>query len=208
MNRSLRLIVPVLAALLAACGSTSDLKPDAKPETAGAAQNQNIKPGVDLSAYDKVVVLDFVDGTDTSKIKPDQARAHAEMMAADLHTFSDLIASKIRETGAFSQVTRETSPGKALVISGRVTRMTEGSSALRFWVGMGAGSSYFDASVRLTDAETGNVLGGATTDNNSWPLGGALAAGQTVRGFMELSAGKIATRLRDGKQGHPTASTH
>jgi hypothetical protein len=200
MNNYIRFIVPLVALALAACGTTSDIKPDAKPVSEGGAPMQNVKLTVDLSGYDKVVVLDFIDATDTAKLKPDQLRSHNEMMTTDLHQFSDLIARKIRETGAYSDVVREPGPGKALVVSGRVTRLVEGNSALRLWIGMGAGSSYFDAEVKLSDAETGNTLGSATTGNNSWPLGGALASGQTVQCFLELSATKIATRLRDGKK--------
>jgi hypothetical protein len=207
MNKYLRFIVPLVAATLAACGTTSDIKPDAKPAAEGGAPTQNVKLTVDLSGYDKVVVLDFIDATDTSRLKPDQARAHAELMATDLRIFSDLIAKDIRATGAYLDVVREPAPGKALVISGRVTRLVEGNSALRLWIGMGAGSSYFDAEVKLTDNETGNTLGSATTGNNSWPLGGALASGQTVQSFLELSASKIAARLRDGKKTQ-TAAVH
>jgi Domain of unknown function (DUF4410) len=206
MHSYLRIIVPLLAAALTACGTTSDIKPDPAPAAEGGAPTQNVKLTVDLSGYDKVVVLDFADATDTSKLKPDQLRSHSEMMATDLHHFSDLIARDIRNTGAYSDVVREPSPGHALVISGRVTRLVEGNSALRLWIGMGAGSSYFDAEVKLLDSESGNTLGSATTGNNSWPLGGALASGQTVESFLELSATKIATRLRDGKKSHAAPS--
>ncbi len=205
MSSYIRFIVPVLAVALTACGTTSDIKPDIAPAAEGGAPTQNVKLTVDLSGYDKVVVLDFADATDTSKLKPDQLRSHNEMMATDLHHFSDLIARDIRDTGAYSEVVREPSSGKALVISGRVTRLVEGNSALRLWIGMGAGSSYFDAEVKLSDSETGNTLGSATTGNNSWPLGGALASGQTVQSFLELSATKIATRLRDGKKSQSSA---
>jgi Domain of unknown function (DUF4410) len=205
MNSYIRFIVPVLAVALTACGTTSDIKPDSAPVAEGGAPTKNVKLTVDLSGYDKVVVLDFTDATDTSKLKPDQLRSHNEMMATDLHHFSDLIARDIRDTGAYSEVVREPSEGKALVVSGRVTRLVEGNSALRLLIGMGAGSSYFDAEVKLSDSETGTTLGSATTGNNSWPLGGALAAGQTVQGFLELSAIKIATRLRDGKKSQSSA---
>jgi hypothetical protein len=206
MNGYLRILAPLLAAVLAACGTTSDIKPDAKPVAEGGAPTQNVKLTVDLSAYDKVVVLDFVDGTDTRKLKPDELRSHNETMTTYLHHFSDLIAHDIRQTGAYSEVLREPGPGKALVVSGRVTRLTEGNSALRLWIGFGAGSSYFDAEVKLSDAETGNLLGSATSGNNSWPLGGALASGQTVESFLEVSATKIATRLRDGKKNQTVAA--
>jgi Domain of unknown function (DUF4410) len=215
MNNYVRIIVPMVAAVLAACGTTSELRPAAsEPETVGAAspaQKPNAelktKPAVDLSGYDRVVVLDFIDGTDTSKLKPEQVRTHNEVMAGNLHVFSDLIARKIRESGAYSEVERQPVSGKALVVSGRVTRLVEGNGTLRLLIGMGAGSSYFDASVQLSDSETDSVLASATTGNNSWVLGGGLAATQTVASFMDLSATRIAARLRDGKKGPaPTSS--
>ncbi len=214
MNNYIRLIVPVLAALAAACGTTSELQRPADTvsattpahDTAGPAQK--LKPHVDLSEYDKVVVLDFTDGTDASKLKPEQVSIHNTMMANNLHRFSDLIAQKISETKAYSQVAREPSPGKALVVSGRVTRLVEGNGTLRLLVGFGAGSSYFDAMVQLSDAESGAVIASASTDNNSWALGGGLAATQTVQSFMDLSATRIAARLRDGKNGPSAAKAN
>ena len=215
MNTYIRLFVPVLAALAAACGTTSELQQPAKPETVSAttpgqetAAHAQIKPHVDLSGYDKVVVLDFTDGTDTSKLKPEQVHPHSTMMANNLHIFSDLIAQKISETKAYSEVAREPAPGKALVVSGKVTRLVEGNGTLRLLVGFGAGSSYFDAMVQLTDAESGNVIASASTDNNSWALGGGLAATQTVQSFMDLSATRIAARLRDGKKGPSAAKAN
>ena len=216
MNNYIRLIVPVLATLAAACGTTSELQQPATPEAVGAttpaqetaAPAQKIKPHVDLSGYDKVVVLDFTDGTDTSKLKPEQVQLHSTIMANNLHMFSDLVAQKISETGAYSEVVRQPTPGKALVVSGKVTRLVEGNGTLRLLVGFGAGSSYFDAMVQLSDAESGNVIASASTDNNSWALGGGLAATQTVQSFMNLSATRIAARLRDGKKGPAAAKAN
>ncbi len=219
MNTYVRLIVPMFAALAAACGTTSELQQPVNPETAatipaqqgtahaqsGATAAQKTKAHVDLSAYDSVVVLDFTDGTDTSKLKPEQVSLHNKLMVNNLRIFSDLIAQKITETHAYSQVSRDPVQGKALVVSGKVTRLDEGNGTLRLLVGFGAGSSYFDAMVQLTDAESGTVIASASTDNNSWALGGGLAATQTVQSFMELSATRIAARLSDGKKG-PTAA--
>ena len=43
MNSYLRFIVPLLAVALAACGTTSDIKPDGKPAAEGGAR-QFISP--------------------------------------------------------------------------------------------------------------------------------------------------------------------
>jgi uncharacterized NAD-dependent epimerase/dehydratase family protein len=73
---------------------------------------------------------------------------------------------------------------------------------------MGAGSSYFDATTALADAETGASLGLVTTDKNSWALGGGIAAGQTVQSFMQGAAEKIAKELKERKKGATVASRH
>jgi hypothetical protein len=191
----------VLSAALAACGSTSNIKPVQQADAVVAAPAQRHGARIDVSGYDRVVVLDFIDATDKSALSPDKARAHDEAMATAVRQFPDLIAHKLRESGAFSEVVRGPSPGKALAVSGRITRLVEGSDALRLWIGMGAGSSYFDATTELSDAESGQALGQVATDKNSWALGGFIAARQTVASFMEGAAQRIAAQLRDSKQG-------
>jgi len=205
MNSRVHVLAPLLALALAACGTTGNIQPTPKASTVGAAHG---KQTLDLSAYDKVVVLDFVDATDKSGLKPEKARAFADTMATAVRTFPDLIAQRIRDTAAFPEVVRGPSTGKALVVSGRITRYEEGNGALRFLIGMGAGSSYFDATTELADAESGSALGSVATDKNSWVLGGGLAATQTVESFMQGAAQKIAAELRDGKQGAALAASH
>ena len=111
--------------------------------------------------------------------------------------FANLIVAATRQTDAFESVSRETSgaPG-TLVISGEITEYDPGNSMARLWL-PGAGSSDFDATVRFTDAQTGEVLGTVTANKHSWALGGAIAAGQTVDTLMEDVAGKIAERLAE-----------
>jgi len=72
-----------------------------------------------------------------------------------------------------------------------ITRFVEGNAALRFLVGMGAGSSYFDA----TDGASGSSIATLSADKNSWGLGGSLAAGQTVYTFMDEAAKKTAKEV-------------
>ena len=114
--------------------------------------------------------------------------------------FADLIALELESTKAFEKVTRGTAPQPgSLSVSGDTTRCAEGSSSLRFWVGMGAGSSYFDATVQFADADTGEKLGEMLVDKNSWALGGGMAAGQTVQSFMQEAAKKIAAQVAKSK---------
>ena len=194
-------LVILLACLLGACGTTGNIQPSTPPQAAAPVPKG--APAVDLSAYDKVVVLDFADATDKNKLKPAEVDAYSATVASATRSFADLIATKVRVSGAFQEVARTATPGKVLSVSGRITRLTEGSSALRFWVGMGAGSSYFEATTELSDAESGASLGTIHTDKNSWALGGGIESAQTVQSFMEGASDKIATQLRDSRKGLP-----
>jgi hypothetical protein len=209
-NRLMRIAITSLVALLGACGTTSNIQPaaraDSNPKTAVPVQTG--KPLVDLAAYDTVAVLDFRDATDKSKIKPEKLQAYSDTVATATRSFADLIAQKVRESGAFPTVVRGPATGRALVVSGSITRLVEGNSALRLLVGMGAGSSYFEANTELSDGESGQSLGRIATDKNSWALGGGIAAGQTVESFMQGAATKIAQQLRQNKQGLPVAKSH
>ena len=225
MRNRVRLTALAALASLAACGTTSNIKPaatmptstTAKAPTATAAPaaaaarvatvnaptatpTQKAKVTLDLSGYDRVVVLDFQDATDKSKLASDKARAYGDTVATAVRTFPELIAQKIRDTGAFQEVVRTASAGKALRVSGRITRLTEGSGTLRLLVGFGAGSSYFEAVTELTDAESNQALGELATDKNSWALGGGLAATQTVQSFMQGAAKRIAAQLSAAKK--------
>lgn len=167
----------ILGISLTACGTMSTIE---APE----------QPAIDFSAYDHVTVLDFGDATRDSDLPEFAGR-----------NFADRIASEVQETEAYSEVSRDSIEGSSLVVSGDVTRYAEGNATLRFLIGMGAGSSYFDAVVRFTDSVTGEALGELTVDRNSWVLGGGIAAGQTVEGFMEAAARRVAEELAKSK-GH------
>lgn len=198
----------VLCAALAACGTTSNIRSSASADGAAAGTARGAASRIDASGYDRIVVLDFVDATGKGGLSPEQARSHDQAMASAVRVFPDLIAQKLRESGAYREVVRGPAQGRALVVSGRITRLVEGSGALRFWVGMGAGSSYFDATTELADSETGQSLGQVVTDKNSWALGGIIAASQTVASFMEGAAQKIATELAAARRGMAARNTH
>lgn len=162
---------------LAACGSTSGIK-----STEGEAIDLN------LSSYENVVVLDFGDATKKTNV-PDFAGKE----------FADRIAAKIREKQVFKKVSRAPLEEKSVVVSGNITKYTEGSSALRLLVGFGAGSSHFDANVNLMDSQSKQKLGEIIVDKKSWVLGGIMASTQTVDGFMNGAAKKIASEIADAK---------
>lgn len=172
----MKYLVPALAVvvslLLSSCGTTSSLE-DAKGNVIAGTQR-----------FSKVVVQDY-----TSSVEDDEDGG-AKVAASGF--FPDHIVKQLHSQDRPVAVSRNTKPdADTLVIDGVITRYNEGNAALRLFVGMGAGSSYFDATTRFKDSK-GNVLGQIVTDKNSWALGGGLAASQTTQKFMENAAEKIA----------------
>jgi hypothetical protein len=185
MKKSLILLVIAAgAALVSGCGSTSNMKP-----VAGA----DIRS---LQKYNRVCVLAI--GNKTSS----QPEAGSEYMQSQGRRFADLIALEVEKKAVFEKVAHVAAPQPgSLVIQGDITRCVEGSAAMRLLVGLGAGSSYFDATVQFADADTGQQLGEITVDKNSWVLGGGIASTQTVEEFMEGAAKKIAEQAARAKNG-------
>ena len=166
------------------CGTTSGLK-----STAGGG-------AFNLAKFDQVLVLDFTNAVPAAKLKPDKV----PLVVAKGRQFADLVTAELVKTKAFTKVARAEAPAAGnLIVGGAITRCTEGSAAARLWIGMGAGSSYFDAQVVLADGATGECLGELVVDKNSWPLGGGLASKQTVDTFMQGAAEKLARELAKAK---------
>ena len=158
------------AFLLSACGSTSTLQ-----GSHGAAITATRK-------FSKVTVQDFK----VAVLK------HADEAASTRGSFPDLIAGEIKKTGRFSSVSRNAKPdARTLVIDGVVTKYDKGSASKRLWIGMGFGMALLEANVEFLDSK-GAKIGNIKVDKNSWPLGGAIAAGQNPQGFMNGAADKIA----------------
>ena len=180
----------VAAATVSSYGKTTRLEP--------AASGQDI----DLGKYSCVIVLDFEDQTTVKSKKPKKIQRHQEAMLIARKYLADQIAAEIRSTGIFDEVSREPSTKEALLISGSITRYQKGDAAARLMIGMGAGSSYFDADVRFKDNITGSEIGFMKVDKESWGLGGGLAATQSVEHFMQGAARKIAKELSRVKDGN------
>ena len=157
---------------LVSCGSVTAVKP-----------NSTVPGSVTTvgKTYSKVLVQDFTPSADSG----------AE--AATGAQFAAIIAGKVMSSKPTVSVSRT---GKAdantLIIGGEITRFVEGNAALRLLIGMGAGSSYFDANVRLSDGVSGAAISSLKADKNSWGLGGSIAASQTVETFMNEAATKTA----------------
>lgn len=165
----------LLPTLMTSCGSTTTLK-----------STQGAELAVSARKFQKVIVKDFTTSVRSTGVEAEIATS----------TFPEHIAALIRRSGAFKTVTRDgPADEKTLVISGVITRYTEGSAMMRYVVGMGAGSAYFDATTQFSDS-SGASLGSIVTDKNSWGLGGAIAATQTPQAFMSEAAQKIAAEAR------------
>ncbi|MEY2536336.1 MAG: hypothetical protein QOG67_76 [Verrucomicrobiota bacterium] len=164
-------VVAIVAALiLTGCGTTSGLQ-----GARGGALTQTRK-------FSSVTVQDF-------KVSVSEHQDEARSAGA---SFADLIASEIRKAGRFSKIMRNAQPdANTLVISGTVTKYDEGSTQKRIWLGMGFGMSFLEANVNFRDSK-GSEIGVIKVDKNSWPLGGAFAAGQNPHSFMNGAADKIA----------------
>lgn len=164
----------ILAALVTiiftACGSTSSLQ---------GPHGTAVTPA---RKFSKVTIQDF-------KVSVPE---HADEASSTRVSFPDLIASEIKKTRRFSTVVRNAKPdSNTLVIDGVVTKYDEGSASKRFFLGMGFGMSFLEASVEFRDSK-GVRLGSIKVDKNSWPLGGGLATGQNPHSFMSGAADKIA----------------
>jgi Domain of unknown function (DUF4410) len=153
MFSRLLLLIPVL--VLVSCGSVSGLKSSTGTQITAVTRS-----------YTRVLVRDFTHTvSDDDGTTPIAARK-----------FADTIATAVKSASPATPVTRQGTAGSGtLVINGVVTRYMEGNAALRLFVGMGAGSSYFDATVQFSDGATGASLGSLTVDKNSWALGGIMA---------------------------------
>lgn len=171
--------------LLAACGSTSGLRTES-----AAARKQ-------IGDYPRVEVADFA-VTATKDTKDDheaQAKFQAQLAEARAR-IADLIAEEIGERAAFDEVSRAALEGSALRVTGTITRYEEGNIAARMVTGF-VGQAHFEATVTVSDRESGEVLGNFVIDRNSWPLpiGASTNAVQNVGMFMSGAAKRIADEL-------------
>jgi len=165
------LVLALAGCLLSSCGTTSSLK-----GTHGEAITSTRK-------FSKVTVQD---------LKLSVAEVGEKVTASKVY-FADRIATALNKTGRFASVKRNATPdANTLVIDGVITKYVEGNPTLRFFIGMGAGSAFFESDVTLRDSK-GSTIGKVKVDKNSWALGGGIAAGQSPQSFMEGAADKIAS---------------
>jgi uncharacterized protein DUF4410 len=135
---------------------TGSLKPAIEDKDAGLV---GIAPGFTVKTYQVVAVEPF-SVTDPA-IKDDGDRRLAASMSAFLQ--SELVR-RLRESGVFSRVvnlaetTMPQTPDRTLKLQGTITRLGEGSQALRAFFGAyGAGRTRTQVEMRFIDARTGEV---------------------------------------------------
>ena len=171
MRRKLSLLAIAGSLILTSCGTTSSLQ-----DPHGATITTPSRK------FAKVTVQDF-----KATILDKEGKAGAAQIS-----FADRIATAIKKSGKFSNVGRNAKPdANTLVIDGTITKYEEGKPALRLFIGMGAGSSFFEADVEFRDGKRTSI-GKIKVDKNSWALGGGVAAGQTPQTFMDGAADKVA----------------
>ncbi len=182
-----------------------NLKPAVADKDAGLV---GLAPGFDLKNYPVVAVEPFP-VTDPA-IKDDGDRKLAASMSAFLH--SELVR-RLRESGVFTRVvnlaetTMPASQERTLKLSGTITRLGEGSQALRMmWGAYGAGRTRTQVEMRFVDARNGQVQL-VTADRRIASVGmwGGSSKDHLKESYDDMARdlGKFLTRLSRGET--PTA---
>ncbi len=156
------------SALAAGCYGSYQVSPDETVGAGGLTASQSdrdagrvgIAPGFDVKGYRVVAVAKFpvVD----PGLKDDDDRRLGEQMSVFLR--SEMVR-RLRESTLFARVVNlsetEFQPGddKTLKLEGAITRMGEGSQAMRAIFGLyGAGAAKIQAETRLADMQSGQIV--------------------------------------------------
>jgi hypothetical protein len=167
MAVSARFLTLVLALAVAGCYGAQQTRPDDAVGAGGlkpAVEDKDaglvgLAPGFELKAY-RVVAVEPFPVTDPN-IKDDDDRRLAASMSAFLQ--SELVR-RLRESNVFTRVvnlaetTMPQTSERALKLSGTISRLGEGSQALRMFFGLyGAGRTRTQVEMRFADVRTGEV---------------------------------------------------
>jgi len=152
--------------LLAGCGAHRMTPVDARPvgdlkaevvDTDGG--HVGVAPDFKPAAY-RVVVLEPFE-VSASEIKDQDDVRFAKDMAAYLHA---QVLRRLQAAGIFASVvdatvsTAQSSGERAIRLQGQISKLTEGSQALRYFVGFGAGAAKAQIETRLVDAQSQRVV--------------------------------------------------
>ncbi len=152
-----------LALVLAGCGAqrmtpvgpqaVGGLTPDLEDADGGhVAMRQGFSP----KNYTVIILTPFK--VAPTEIKDGEDAVLATHMPAQLQA---QLRTQLRVAGIFAKVidASDAAPAgeKALRLEGDITKLTEGSQAMRYWVGFGAGAAKAQIETRLIDLESAQV---------------------------------------------------
>jgi hypothetical protein len=159
------LVSIVVVALMAGCGAhrmppvapvaVGDLKPAVEDASAGLV---GMRPDFSAKRYAVIVLTPFK--VASSEVKDDEDARLAKDMTAYLQA---QLVRRLEAAGIFAKVVDATASAnvpaaeKTLRLEGDVTKLTEGSQAVRYFVGFGAGAAKAQIETRLVDAASGRV---------------------------------------------------
>jgi hypothetical protein len=153
------------ALLLSGCGAhrmspvapqtIGDLKPELEDADGGLV---GMRPGLALKSYTAIILTPFKVAPGDIKDEED-ARLAKDMTAY----FQAQLVRRLQAAGIFARVidaaASEATSGedKALRLEGDMTKLTEGSQALRYFVGFGAGAAKAQIETRLVDVQSRRI---------------------------------------------------
>jgi hypothetical protein len=178
------------------------LKPNIEDSDAGLV---GIAPGFNLKAYRVIVVESFL--VAPNEIKDEEDARLAKDMSAYLR---GRLVSRLRADGTFPEVmdggliAEPPAGADVLLLQGDISRLTEGSQALRYFVGFGAGATKAQIETRFLDGPSREVRM-ITADRRAAGMG---IFGGDSRQFLAESMDQMADGLvkflrRVGSGGQP-----
>lgn len=198
--------------LLAGCFGAYQVSPDSVQTVGGLTPNIEDKdaglvalaPGLDIKTY-RVIAVDKFPVTDPAVKDEGDRRKAAEMSTI----FQNELVRRLRDTGLFSRVVNlgETEfrpgPDKTLRLEGVITRLGEGSQAVRALAGLyGAGGARAQAEMRFVDVQEGKpVLVTADRRRATFGMFGGDAKDHWKESFDDMARdlGKFLVRLANGQ---------
>ena len=143
------------------------------------------------------VVMTFEDVSQPVGKTDEERQAYKDTLALVCRTFTDGIVKEVQRYRLYSSVVKDlqTPSDSAIIISGAIRKYDKGNVSLRNLIGLGAGSSYFHATINFTDSKSGKIIGTISNNGTSWVGGGVIAASQTVEVLMQEAANHVASEL-------------
>jgi hypothetical protein len=177
------------------------LKPEIEDPDAGLV---GIAPGFNVKSYRVLLVESFL--VAPAEIKDEEDVRLARDMSAYLRT---QLVSKLRAAGMYAEVldgsiTQPPVGKDVLLLQGDISRPTEGSQALRYFVGFGAGATKAQIETRFLDGQSREVRT-ITADRRAAGVG---IFGGDSRQFLtesidQMAAGLVKLLLRLAAGGRP-----